>query len=93
MGVNTQLGISPGQRPIPSSAWRQGRQRLALLADAVPRVKNVPYIDEDDQLRVENNRPFEMLLDPQINANALTWAQDSNKARTETIDDGKGSSL
>ena len=24
---------------------------------------------------------------------ALTWAQDSNKARTETIDDGKGSSL
>ena len=34
-----------------------------------------------------------MLLDPQINANALTWAQDSNKARTETIDDGKGSSL
>lgn len=51
------------------------------------------YIDEDDQLRVENNRPFEMLLDPQINANALTWAQDSNKARTETIQDGKGSSL
>ena len=34
-----------------------------------------------------------MLLDPRINANALTWAQDSNKARTETIDDGKGSSL
>ncbi len=26
-------------------------------------------------------------------ANALTWTQDSNKARTETIDDGKGSSL
>ena len=34
-----------------------------------------------------------MLLDPQINANALTWAQDSNMARTETIDDGKGSNL
>ena len=34
-----------------------------------------------------------MLLDPQINANALTWAQDSNKARTETIDDGRGSNL
>ncbi len=51
------------------------------------------YIDEDDQLRVDNNRPFEMLLDPQINANALTWAQDSNKARTETIDDGRGSNL
>ena len=51
------------------------------------------YIDEDDQLRVDNNRPFEMLLDPQINANALTWDQDSNKARTETIDDGRGSNL
>ena len=41
----------------------------------------------------QHHRPFEMLLDPQINANALTWAQDNNKARTETIDDGKGSSL
>ena len=50
------------------------------------------YIDEDNEPRVEHNRPFEMLLDPQINANALTWAQDSDKARTETIDDGKGSS-
>ena len=28
-----------------------------------------------------------------VTANALTWAQDSNEARTETIDDGKGSSL
>ena len=51
------------------------------------------YIDEGDQLRVENNRPFEILLDPQINANALTWTNDSNKARTETISDCKGSSL
>ncbi|WP_122788230.1 hypothetical protein, partial [Cutibacterium modestum] len=23
---------------------------------------------------LKNNRPFEMLLDPEINANALTWA-------------------
>ncbi|HYO86699.1 MAG TPA: hypothetical protein VES01_09635 [Dermatophilaceae bacterium] len=30
------------------------------------------YIDEDDELRVENNRPFEMLLDPEVNANAST---------------------
>lgn len=50
------------------------------------------YIDEGDQLRVENNRPFEILLDPQINANALTWTNDSNKARTEAISDCKGSS-
>ena len=50
-------------------------------------------IDGDEQLRVQNNRSFEMLLDPGTTANALTWAQDSNKARTETIDDGKGSSL
>ena len=35
-----------------------------------------------------------MLLDPQVNANALTWAADADKARTSTnIDVGKGSSL
>ncbi|MFV0523220.1 MAG: hypothetical protein ACK5RL_01830 [Acidimicrobiales bacterium] len=28
--------------------------------------------------------PFEMLLDPQVDANALTWAADTNKARTST---------
>ncbi len=33
------------------------------------------YIEEDDELRVENNRPFEMLLDPEVNADALTWAE------------------
>lgn len=33
------------------------------------------YIDEDDQLRVENNRPFEMLLDPEVIASALNWSQ------------------
>ena len=33
------------------------------------------HIDEDDQLRVENNRSFEMLLDPEVNANALNWTQ------------------
>ncbi len=55
-----------------------------------------PYsclLGEAFQLHVENNRPFEMLLDPQINANALTWTQDNNKTRTKTIQDGKGSSL
>ncbi|MCP2331010.1 hypothetical protein [Actinoalloteichus caeruleus] len=52
------------------------------------------YIDEDDELRVENNRPFEMLLAPQVNANALNWTQNSDKARTPTNDSvGKGSSL
>src|SRR5690606_41565689 len=30
------------------------------------------YIDEDDNLRVENNRPFEMLLNSGVNANAPT---------------------
>ena len=40
------------------------------------------------------DRPFEMLLDPQVNANALTWAADANKARTSTnVSVGKGSSL
>ena len=52
------------------------------------------YIDEDDELRVEHNRPFEMLLDPQVNANALTWLAEDDKARTSTnIDVGKGSNL
>ena len=52
------------------------------------------FIDEDNELRVEHNRPFEMLLHPQVNANALTWAADTNKARTSTkIDIGKGSGL
>ena len=40
--------------------------------------------------------PWALLIDGavvSVTANALTWAQDSNKARTETIDDGKGSSL
>lgn len=52
------------------------------------------YVDEDDELRVENNRPFEMLLDPDISANALTWAADADKARTPALDSkGQGSSL
>ncbi len=52
------------------------------------------YIDEDDEIRVENNRPFEMLLDPEVNANALNWAQNADKARTPANDSvGKGSSL
>lgn len=36
-------------------------------------------------------QPFKMLLDPETNAR--TWAQNSNKARTETIDDVLGSNL
>lgn len=52
------------------------------------------YIEEDDELRVEYQRPYEMLLDPEVSGNALNWAQDSNKARTPANDSsGKGSSL
>ena len=52
------------------------------------------FIDEDNELRVEHNRPFEMILDPQVNANALTWATDAHKARTSTnISVGKGRAL
>ena len=52
------------------------------------------FIDEDNELRVEHNRPFEMLLDPKVNANALTWAADADNARTSTnVSVGKGSSL
>lgn len=52
------------------------------------------YVDESGELRVENNRPFEMLLDTEVNANALNWVQDSNKDRTRANDSlGEGSSL
>ncbi len=35
-----------------------------------------------------------MLLDPEINANALTWAENADKTRTSTnVSVGKGSSL
>ena len=52
------------------------------------------YIEEDGNLRVENNRPFEMLLDPEVNANALNWAQNADKARTQPNDSSaKGASL
>ena len=70
---------------MPKSTNAAKRQPTPLQ----PSLLHQDHIDEDDQLRVENNRPFEMHPDPQINANALTWAQDSNKARIET----KGSSL
>ncbi len=52
------------------------------------------YIEEDDELRVENNGPLEMLLDHEVNANALNWAQNADKARTPANDSaGKGSSF
>ena len=35
-----------------------------------------------------------MLVDPQVNADALTWVADANKARTSaSVSVGKGSSL
>ncbi len=52
------------------------------------------YIDEDDQLRMDHARPFEMLLDPEVAADALTWAANADKARTPALDpSGQGSSL
>lgn len=52
------------------------------------------YVEEGDELRVENARPFEMLLDPPVNADALTWAAEADKARTPAIDlSGQSSSL
>ncbi|MFV0426428.1 MAG: recombinase zinc beta ribbon domain-containing protein, partial [Beutenbergiaceae bacterium] len=40
------------------------------------------YIDEDNTVRTENARPYEMLLDPEVNANALNWAANAGEART-----------
>ncbi|MEZ4588681.1 MAG: recombinase family protein [Gemmatimonadales bacterium] len=52
------------------------------------------YIDEDNEVRAENERPYDMLLDPQVNADALTWAANADKARTPTQHPlGQGSSL
>ncbi|MFC6354950.1 hypothetical protein [Luethyella okanaganae] len=45
-------------------ASNQGAHRVELCNQ---------HVDEDEGLRVENNRPFEMPLDPEVNANALTW--------------------
>ncbi len=43
---------------------------------------------------MENARPFEMLLDREVNANAFTWVTDADKARTSANDSsGQGSSL
>ncbi|MCH6471233.1 recombinase family protein [Sinomonas terrae] len=52
------------------------------------------YLEEDDKLRVDSAGPFEMLLDPVINADAVIWAENAHRARTSTIDSsGQGSSL
>lgn len=52
------------------------------------------YIDEDGDVRAENARPFEMLLDPEVNADALTWAANADKAQTQPDDSsGQSSSL
>ncbi len=89
------LNDADGPRPAPVFVeWLMG-----LPTDTNRRLCNQAFftkvfIDEDNELRVEHNRPFELLLDPQVNANALTWAADANKARTSTnVSVGKGSSL
>ena len=42
------------------------------------------YLDEDNDLHAEYARPYEMVLDPSIHADALTWASTDDKARTST---------
>lgn len=52
------------------------------------------YVEENDELRVEHQRPYEMLTDPEVNANALTWVENNDKARTPAlVHKGQGSSL
>ncbi|MGV1006060.1 MAG: hypothetical protein ACOYEV_15135 [Candidatus Nanopelagicales bacterium] len=50
------------------------------------------YLDEDNDLHAEYARPYEMLLDSSIHADALTWASTDDKARTSTIDSSVRSS-
>ena len=40
------------------------------------------YIDEDNTVRPEHTRAYEVLVDPELNGNALTWAEKSHKAQT-----------
>ncbi len=40
------------------------------------------YIDEDNTLRPEHARAYEVLVDPELNGNALTWAEKSHKVQT-----------
>ena len=52
------------------------------------------YIDEDNTLRTDNARPYEMLLDREVNANALNWAANENEVRTlPTPSQGQSSNL
>src|SRR5690606_19004699 len=52
------------------------------------------FIEGGNGLRVENARPLEMRLGPEVNADALTWAANADKARTPALDSlGQGSSL
>ena len=37
------------------------------------------YVDEDGDLRAEHLRPFDVLLDPGIQADATTWANCTRK--------------
>ena len=43
------------------------------------------FIDEDGELRAQRNRPFEMLLDPEVNANALTWAANADRPEPQPL--------
>lgn len=52
------------------------------------------FIDEDNTLHVENERPYEVLLDPEVSANALNWAAGADEARTVPfVEMGQSSNL
>ena len=52
------------------------------------------FIDEDNTLTVENERPYEVLLDPEVSANALNWAAGAGEARTVPfVETGQSSNL
>lgn len=62
-----------------------GLYRLDACDDAIEQCQGCWHVDVC---------PFEVLLDPEVNANALNWTQNSDKARTPANDSvGKGSGL
>ena len=55
-----------------TAAWCASAISVCVSASATNQAFFTKVYVEEDKLRVENARPFEMLLDPEVNADALT---------------------
>ena len=104
--VNRRIDAHHGEYADARAHLEDALDLLANCADIYARCNDVNrrlcnqafftkiYVEEDDELRVEYQRPYEMLLDPEVSGNALNWNHDSDKARTPAlVSKGQGSSL